>query len=93
MSPEANVGCLLERDGKKMLDWQIKVAMDTYKERIDHALRDYEIQQAIKANRAENNTNTSSTISTLIGGLLVGLGKRLQSWGATLTNSPQAQTR
>ncbi|MEO8286011.1 MAG: hypothetical protein ABI670_06210 [Chloroflexota bacterium] len=72
------------------MDWQIKVAMDEYKDRVERALRDYDIKQAIKANRAENDT---SELSTLIGGQLVSIGKRLQRWGATLTNSPRPQPR
>ena len=72
------------------MDWQIKVAMNEYRDRVERALRDYDMKQAIKANQAED---SAFDLSTLIGRLLVSMGRKLQRWGVTLTNSPRAQIR
>lgn len=60
----------------KMMNWQVEMALDKYRERLIEAQRDYEISEALHDDR--KGTDKLSRLLRFTGLLLAGLGNRLQ---------------
>lgn len=71
------------------MDWQVRIVLDTYQERLEEAQRSYEVYEALYANR--KGTEISSRVLRSTGLLFVGLGKRLQRRAGTATDARQAE--
>lgn len=74
-----------------MMDWQVNITLDNYKERVREAERSYNVYQALHENC--RNRDISSTIAWLGGQMLVDLGRRLLRWGGAPTDRPRPETR
>jgi hypothetical protein len=73
------------------MDWQMWIALDEYKKRIEDAQRAYNFYQATYAGR--RGRRKTSKLLALSGRLAVSFGKKLQRWGGVPTGVPHTQTR
>ncbi|MFL5735495.1 MAG: hypothetical protein ACJ78Q_20230 [Chloroflexia bacterium] len=71
-----------------MIDWNAKIEIDRYKERVAQAERNYEVNQALYGDGPR--PDASSKVLRLAGTLLVDLGKKLQRRGGKPALEPDS---
>lgn len=73
------------------MDWEVKMALDLYRERVADTQRNYDLHKDLYTYHKDS--DLSSRLLRRSGSLFVALGRRLQRWGGTtLNDAARAET-